>query len=101
NVGSGSSVSVGPFNFGQSPTYTITVTDIEGCTFSKNIVVDVARDCSGSISTSQTENSACQGDSVTLSWNLTNLYNYQEYGVDLWRSISGSGGPYQRIQTGL
>lgn len=101
NVGSGSSVSVGPFNFGQNPTYTITVTDLEGCTFSKNIVVDVARDCSGSVSTSQTENSACQGEPVTLSWDLTSLYNYQEYGVDLWRSVSGSGGPYQKIQTGL
>jgi len=102
NIGSGqSSVTVGPFNYGQSPSYTITATDSEGCEFTKNIVINVSRDCSGAISTSQSENSACQGESVSLSWNLTDLYNYTEYTVELYRSLTGVGGPYQLVQSGL
>lgn len=101
NVGSGSSVTVGPFDYGQSPSYTIKATDSEGCEFTKNININVQRDCSGSVTTSQNKNSACPGDSVTLSWNLSGLYKNTEYAVDVFRSVTGPSGPFQAVAAGL
>lgn len=99
NVGSGSNVTVGPFDYGDDTTYVLHATDMEGCTFTRSVEVRPGADCSGGITQSFTATSGCQGDPITMSWNITNRAHYEEYTVSV-RRASSSSGPYSVVFTG-
>lgn len=101
NVGTGSNINVGPFAYGSSNTYYIKVTDLEGCEFDKTIYIVVQRDCSGSVSATSDLSSACPAVSVTLSWTFSNIYWSTQYTIDVFRSTSGAGGPFQEVASNL
>src|SRR5699024_7287136 len=91
NVGSGSSVQVGPFEYGDINTYTLEATDEHGCKFTRSVVLNTVADCSGQPIVIVDPDEACEYDSINISWDLNSLYKKEEYTVDLWRSYGGGG----------
>lgn len=91
NVGNGSSVQVGPFDYGDINTFTLEATDEHGCKYTKSVVLNTVADCSGTPVVNVSPIEACEGDDIDISWDLSSLYKKEEYTVELWMQYGGGG----------
>lgn len=90
NIGSGNSVQVGPYSVGSNVLHRIEVTDAHGCVFSRNVRVQTIADCSGRAQVIVNKNEACSGETVNVSWDLSQLHNKEQYTVTVYARVGNT-----------